>query len=64
MMYEYWLALIPNLSDCKKRLLREEYKEGRVVYYIEEMRLRFLPFLQAKDVEAVLQALLLLFTAL
>jgi DNA processing protein len=56
MMYEYWLALIPNLSDCKKRLLREEYKEGRVVYYIEEMRLRFLPFLQAKDVEAVLQA--------
>ena len=49
MKYEYWLAAIPNLSDCKKRLLREEYKEGRTVYYIEEMRLRLLAFLEDKD---------------
>ncbi len=56
MEYEYWLAAIPCLSDEKKRLLREEYKEGRAVYYIEEMRLRFLPFLDDRDVEAILKA--------
>lgn len=56
MEYEYWLAAIPYLSDYKKRLLREEYKEGRAVYYIEEMQLRFLQFLDERDVEAILQA--------
>ena len=56
MKYEYWLAAIPCLSDYKKRLLREEYKEGRAVYYIEEMQLRFLPFLEDRDVEAILKA--------
>ncbi len=56
MEYEYWLAAIPNLSDHKKRLLREEYNGGRAVYYIEEMQLRFLQFLENKDVEAILQA--------
>ncbi len=56
MKYEYWLASIPHLSDCKKRLLREEYKEGRAVYYIEEMQLRFLPFLGEQDVEGILAA--------
>ena len=55
MEYEYWLAAIPYLSDCKKRLLREEYKEGRAVYYIEEMQLRALPFLADKEVEALLR---------
>lgn len=56
MEYEYWLAAVPYLPDCKKRLLREEYKEGRAVYYIEEMELRFLPFLGEKDVDAILRA--------
>ena len=56
MEYEYWLAAIPYLSDCKKRLVREVYKEGRAVYYIEEMQLRALPFLADKEVEALLQA--------
>lgn len=56
MKYEYWLAAIPNLSDYKKRLLREEYKEGRTVYYIEEMRLRLLAFLEDKDAGAILKA--------
>ncbi len=56
MKYEYWLAAIPCLSDYKKRLLREEYKDARAVYYIEEMQLRFLPFLEDRDVEAILKA--------
>ncbi|WP_286152633.1 DNA-processing protein DprA [Sporofaciens musculi] len=56
MKYEYWLAAISCLSDSKKRLLREEYKEGRAVYYIEEMQLRRLPFLKDKEVEGILAA--------
>ena len=56
MMYEYWFAAIPGVSDRKKRLLREEYGEGKTVYYIEEIQLRFLDFLEDKDVEAILHA--------
>ena len=56
MIYEYWLASIPLLSDCKKRKLREEYGNGKAVYYIEEIRLRFSGFLEGKDVEAILKA--------
>lgn len=56
MMYEYWLAAIRGVSARKKRLLREEYGEGKVVYYIEEIQLRFLDFLDDKDIEAILNA--------
>lgn len=56
MKYEYWLAAIPYLADRKKRLLREEYKDGRTVYYIEEMQLRSLSFLKDKDVDSILRA--------
>ncbi len=56
MMYEYWFAAIPGVSDRKKRLLREEYGEGKAVYYIEEMRLRMHQFLEDKETEAILRA--------
>ena len=56
MRYEYWLAALPTLSDRKKRLLREEYRDAKAVYYIEEIQLRFLNFLEEKDVEAILQS--------
>lgn len=54
MMYEYWLASIHRISDEKKRRLREEYGDGKAVYYIEEMRLRFLDYLKTEDVDAIL----------
>ncbi|MGF0031962.1 DNA-processing protein DprA [Bariatricus sp. SGI.154] len=54
MMYEYWLASIHRLSDEKKRRLREEYGDGKAVYYIEEMQLRFLDYLKPEDVDAIL----------
>ena len=56
MVYEYWLAAMQGVSAKKKRLLREEYREGRAVYYIEEIQLRFLDFLEDRDVEAILHA--------
>ncbi len=56
MMYEYWFAAVAGVSDRKKRLLREEYGEGKAVYYIEEMRLRMHQFLEDKEIEAILQA--------
>lgn len=34
MVYEYWLAAMQGVSAKKKRLLREEYGEGRAVYII------------------------------
>lgn len=55
-MYEYWLASITAVSGRKKRLLREEYGTGKAVYYIEEIQLRFLEYLEDKDVEAILYA--------
>lgn len=55
MMYEYWLASIRQLSDEKKRRLREEYGDGKAVYYIEEMKLRFLDYLKSEDVDAILK---------
>lgn len=56
MKYEYWLASSVSLTDRKKRLLREEYGDARAVYYIEEIQLEFLNFLENKDVEAILRA--------
>lgn len=57
MMYEYWLASIYPLSNDKKRSLREAYGDGKAVYNnIEETKLHFLEFLDAKDVDVILQA--------
>jgi DNA processing protein len=54
--YEYWLAAIPILTDRKKRLLREEYGDAKAVYYIEEIQLRFLDYIEEREVEAILRA--------
>lgn len=56
MIYEYWMAGIRPLSDKKKRLLREYIGSGKELYYIEETKLHFLDFLDAKDVNTILQA--------
>ena len=40
MIYEYWLAGIKEISDRKKRILRETYRSGKAIYYIEETALR------------------------
>ena len=34
MIYEYWLAGIKEISDRKKRILRETYRSGKAIYYI------------------------------
>ena len=55
-MYEYWLSAIRPLSDKKKRLLREEYGDGKTIYNIEEIHLRFLNFLESRDVDTILRS--------
>ena len=55
-MYEYWLSAIRPLSDKKKRLLREEYGDGKTIYNIEELHLRFLNFLESRDVDTILRS--------
>lgn len=56
MMYEYWLSAIRPLSNKKKRLLREEYGDGKTIYNIEEIHLRFLNFLESRDVDTILRS--------
>lgn len=56
MIYEYWFAGIPHLSDKKKKMLREYLGSGEAVYYIEEIALRRMPFLGEKEIQAVLKA--------
>lgn len=56
MTYEYWLAGVRPLSDKKRRMVREHLGSGEAVYYIEEKRLRELPFLEEKEIQAILKA--------
>lgn len=56
MVYEYWLASIKPLQPKKKRMLRENLGSGRTVYYIEETKLHFQEYLNAKDVETIRKA--------
>lgn len=56
MIYEYWLASIRQLQPKKKRMLREHFGSGKAVYYIEETKLHFQEYLNAKDVEAIRKA--------
>lgn len=53
MIYEYWLASVHPLSDCKKKRLREIYGSAKAIYYIEETELLLLTFLDPKDVGAL-----------
>ena len=56
MMYEYWLAAIPKLSDKKKMLLRKKIGTGKDIFYIEETKLMTHEFLNRDDVNTIMQA--------
>ena len=49
-IYEYWFARMKNISDNKKKKLREAYGSAKEIYYIEETKLDKLRFLNEKDV--------------
>ena len=51
MIYEYWFARMKNISDNKKKKLREAYGSAKEIYYIEETQLRLQNFLTKKDIE-------------
>lgn len=53
MEYEYWLAGVKPLADWKKIRLREEYGDGKAIYYIEETKLMHLDYLSEEDVKAL-----------
>ena len=44
-IYEYWFARMKNISDNKKKKLREAYGSAKEIYYIEETQLRLQNFL-------------------
>ena len=46
MIYEYWFARMKNISDNKKKKLREAYGSAKEIYYIEETQLRLQNFLK------------------
>ena len=50
-IYEYWFARMKNISDSKKKKLREAYGSEKEIYYIEETQLRLQNFLTKKDIE-------------
>ena len=57
MIYEYWFARMKNISDNKKKKLREAYGSAKEIYYIEETQLRLQNFLTKKDIEQLKMAL-------
>ena len=56
MIYEYWFARMKNISDSKKKKLREAYGSAKEIYYIEETQLRLQNFLTKKDIEQLKMA--------
>ena len=56
MIYEYWFARMKNISDNKKKKLREAYGSAKEIYYIEETQLRLQNFLTKKDIEQLKMA--------
>ena len=55
-IYEYWFARMKNISDSKKKKLREAYGSAKEIYYIEETQLRLQNFLTKKDIEQLKMA--------
>ena len=51
-IYEYWFARMKNISDSKKKKLREAYGSAKEIYYIEETQLRLQNFLTKKDIDS------------
>ena len=56
MFYEYWFAGIRNISDNKKKKLREAYDSAKEIYYIEETQIRLQNFLTEKDIKQLKMA--------
>ena len=56
MEYEYWMARIQHLSNHKKYLLRLHLESAKKLYYIEEMQIAGLPFLNEKERNTIRQA--------
>lgn len=56
MIYEYWFASVPHVTDRKKYLLREQLGTGKHIFYIEETKLRQYKFLNEEDVHIIIQA--------
>lgn len=56
MVYEYWFAGVHPLTDRKKRKLREYFGSGKAIYYIEEIRLKNVAFLDVKDIKTLIEA--------
>ena len=50
-IYEYWFARMKNISDNKKKKLREAYGSAKEIYYIEESKIILQNFLKNKDIE-------------
>lgn len=51
MIYEYWLAGIRNISNSKKKKIREAYESAKEIYYIEETRMELRNILTEKDIK-------------
>lgn len=51
--YEWWFAGLRTISDKKKRLMRQEIKNAKDIYNIEETRLKSIEFLTEKDKETI-----------
>ena len=56
MIYEYWLAGIKEISDRKKRILRDTYRSGKAIYYIEETEITGIEFLTEEEKEGLKKA--------
>lgn len=54
MMYEYWLAKTQGISAGKKRMLWKKFGSARAIYNIEETKLSSLPFIEEKEVQALI----------
>ncbi|HAX53620.1 DNA-processing protein DprA [Muricomes intestini] len=56
MKYEYWFAQIARVNDRKKYFLREYLGTAKDIFYIEEMKLNKMEFLNEQDVNTIMQA--------
>lgn len=56
MKYEYWFAALKGLANDKKAVVRESAESAKELYYIEETGWKQYPFLQPKDIAAILKS--------
>lgn len=56
MKYEYWMARIQGVPVYKKIRLRECMKSAEAIYYIEEIQLQKIRFLNENERNKIMQA--------